>query len=206
MTRYLGKNTLQCVRCGKACIRNDWWVRNLGNYGSPVVCRSCASTTANNARPRRHHPIRLTCIDCGEVRFVHKISSLARRPLRCRSCASKATMTPERRQAQSERFRGSGSNFWNGGITPENKRLRETAEYREWRRAVFTRDAYTCQLCGLVGGKLHADHIKAFALEPALRFDVANGRTLCEPCHHRTDTWGYKANVRVRSRRKPVTA
>lgn len=75
--------------------------------------------------------------------------------------------------------------------------IRRSDEYKEWRRAVFKRDKNTCQHCGdkSTPGRnieLHADHIKAFATHPELRFDVNNGRVLCVPCHHKTDTWGGK--------------
>ncbi len=71
-----------------------------------------------------------------------------------------------------------------------NYRLRKSKEYKLWREAVFKRDNYTCIWCGQVGGKLNADHIKPFALFPELRFAIDNGRTLCEDCHRKTDTYG----------------
>jgi 5-methylcytosine-specific restriction endonuclease McrA len=72
-----------------------------------------------------------------------------------------------------------------------HKRIRLSPEYKAWRLAVFTRDDYTCQLCGVRGGvELHADHMKPFALFPELRFEVSNGRTLCAPCHYKTETFG----------------
>lgn len=88
--------------------------------------------------------------------------------------------------------RGADSNFWKGGKTDEAKRLKSSAEYREWREAVFRRDWYTCQICGAYGGRLHADHIKRFSMFPELRFDVGNGRTLCEDCHKQTPTYGRR--------------
>lgn len=75
--------------------------------------------------------------------------------------------------------------------------LRNTIEYRMWRDAVFKRDNWKCVMCGAKGGNgkrvdLNADHIKPFALFPDLRFDISNGRTLCVPCHSKTDTFGHK--------------
>lgn len=86
----------------------------------------------------------------------------------------------------------SGKNHWNwqGGKATIARRIRVSAEYKEWRAAVFKRDDHTCQICGKRGGKLEADHIKPFAIFPELRFDVDNGRTLCEDCHRKTPTWG----------------
>lgn len=60
---------------------------------------------------------------------------------------------------------------------------RKTPQYAEWRTAVFERDGYRCAICGEVGGRLNAHHIKPFARYPDLRLDVDNGITLCEECH-----------------------
>jgi len=84
-------------------------------------------------------------------------------------------------------------NWWKGGITPKILLIREGNDYKRWRTAVFERDNYTCQICGKHGGKLNAHHIKSFSLFPKLRFDVSNGITLCEKCHIKTDSFGWKA-------------
>lgn len=81
---------------------------------------------------------------------------------------------------------------WRGGVTSEYKKIRKSLEYIQWRTAVFERDAYTCQFCKEVGGRLNADHIKPFADYPKLRFKLSNGRTLCESCHRKTTTWGFR--------------
>jgi 5-methylcytosine-specific restriction endonuclease McrA len=60
---------------------------------------------------------------------------------------------------------------------------RKTGEYKKWRMDVFLRDKFTCRVCGKVGGKLNAHHIKRYAQEPSLRTDLRNGITLCEDCH-----------------------
>lgn len=115
------------------------------------------------------------------------------------------TVSVEAREKISVAFKGKpqlwnrGKNHynWNGGITPEYNQIRASIEYKEWRASVFARDKYQCVLCGHKSKgtrppDIHADHIKPFSLFPELRFDVNNGRTLCEPCHRKTDTWGFK--------------
>lgn len=88
---------------------------------------------------------------------------------------------------------GELANNWQGGITPINNKIRASAEYKLWREAVFARDGYKCIWCGDDrGGNLNADHIKPFYLFPELRFAIDNGRTLCEPCHRTTETYGRK--------------
>ena len=88
---------------------------------------------------------------------------------------------------------------WQGGITPENKRIRMSLEYKLWREAVFKRDNWTCIWCRVKSKKgvkviLNADHIKPFAYFPELRFIIDNGRTLCKPCHLTTETYGNRKN------------
>lgn len=92
-------------------------------------------------------------------------------------------------------LKGEGSPLWKGGVTPINKLIRCSAEYRLWREAVFVRDNFTCVWCGVKGSKLNADHIKPFAYYPELRFAIDNGRTLCIDCHKKTDTYAGKAGV-----------
>jgi 5-methylcytosine-specific restriction endonuclease McrA len=82
---------------------------------------------------------------------------------------------------------------WRGGVNPINDTIRKSLQYKLWRKAIFERDNYTCILCKEHGKRLNADHIKPFAFFPELRFDVSNGRTLCEDCHKKTDTYGRKA-------------
>jgi len=90
---------------------------------------------------------------------------------------------------------GSKSHLWRGGRTKEVILLRESARYGAWRRAVYERDNWTCQECKQRGGRLNADHIKSFARFPSLRFELENGRTLCEDCHRKTPTFGGRSRV-----------
>lgn len=60
-------------------------------------------------------------------------------------------------------------------------------KYVYWRRRVFARDHYKCQMPGCPGGckDLEAHHIKRWADFPRLRYWHGNGITLCIICHTR---------------------
>jgi len=97
-------------------------------------------------------------------------------------------------------IRGEKSANWKGGKTILASAIRCVYEYNNWRRLVFERDNYTCQECGLRGGKLEAHHIKRFSIildeyniktvEEALLCNelwaIKNGKTLCKKCHDPT--------------------
>jgi len=90
----------------------------------------------------------------------------------------------------------SGENHynWKGGITEPNQAFRNSQAYKNWRKAVFEKDNYTCVWCGVRGYKLNADHIKSFSEYPELRVEISNGRTLCIDCHKKTPN--YARNIR----------
>ena len=92
--------------------------------------------------------------------------------------------------------------------SPLYKQIRDCVKMQDWRKKVFERDNYTCKFCNHRGGTLNADHIKQFALilkensvktlEDALEccelWELDNGRTLCDDCHRKTDTFAKKVN------------
>ena len=111
--------------------------------------------------------------------------------IKIRIARKNQVFSEESRRKMGDSHRGDKSHTWKGGVTPINEKIRKSFEYKLWRQAVFKRDNYQCIFGGKEhGNKLHADHIRPFAKHPELRFDVNNGRTLCEKCHHLTDTWG----------------
>lgn len=64
------------------------------------------------------------------------------------------------------------------------KRNYEDPVYAEWRKRVYKRDKFTCQMPNCKSKKcLQAHHIKKWSSASMLRFDVNNGITLCLKCH-----------------------
>jgi hypothetical protein len=82
------------------------------------------------------------------------------------------------------KYKGEKCPAWKGGKTPENIKVRGSAEYKYWRREVFKRDNFTCQKHGINGRYLMAHHINNFADFPELRFDINNGITLSREAHN----------------------
>jgi hypothetical protein len=60
--------------------------------------------------------------------------------------------------------------------------MKHSEEYVSWRSSVWSRDRWTCQICGSKKD-IEAHHIARFALFPDLRLDINNGITLCHECH-----------------------
>lgn len=164
--------------------------------------------------------VEVKCINCDE-KWLKRFDSLPSWNKRCRSCSQKIiNSTPEKRENArrlghkmmikfnnhipnakkftSEDVSGPKSNFWKGGITPINQKIRTSQEYKDWRTSVFERDNYTCKECGSRGYTLNADHIKPFAYYPELRLSIDNGRTLCVPCHKKTDTYAGRGVKRMK--------
>lgn len=103
---------------------------------------------------------------------------------------------------------------WKGGRTELSKLIRSNSRYNEWRRKVFLRDSFTCVICGISGCWVEADHYpvpfsdiltsgkittvpEAIACEQL--WNHTNGRTLCRPCHHKTDNHGIKKSSKCLS-------
>lgn len=101
-------------------------------------------------------------------------------------------------------YKGKNNPHYIDGRTPQNQKIRASHEYKIWRKLVFKRDKYTCVWCGQIGGELHADHIKQFAFYPELRLDLNNGRTLCKPCHMKTDSY-LKGRPKVKRIKRQLT-
>ncbi len=183
---------MKCNLCNKEFVgcRQQ---RERSKQGVNVYCSKKCLYKSFSSRMKRNNPMfgkrkmlhhnwkggKPKCIDCGKQLkgFYAK---------RCKSCST----------------RGDKSYLWKGGITKFASLLRKSFEYRLWRDDVFTRDNYTCQICGRRSGNgervfLHAHHIKKFsdilseyniktrndAISCQQLWNINNGITYCKKCH-----------------------
>jgi len=119
---------------------------------------------------------KFSCYVCGKDKETQPYQmKIRKRP----TCSIKCRSVLQRQDAEERRKKGYTKH--------QIDRLeRYSPEAENWRKAVFDRDDYTCQICFLRGGYLEADHIKPWAYFRELRFEITNGRTLCRMCHDKT--------------------
>lgn len=154
----------ECQACGKVF---------YSTQKNRVACsKTCGSVVA--AKKQEDRAV-IICVVCGEPFEVPHSGTTYFHKVTC----SRECLKENRRARQA----GEKSHRWRGGKTSKSMLIRTSARYAEWRKQVFERDNYTCQLCGQRGGKLAAHHIKPFAKHQELRLRFENGITLCWSCH-----------------------
>ena len=122
--------------------------------------------------------------------------------LKIKEARQRQTFSSETRKKMGDAHRGNKSHTWKGGITSLVQQIRKCFNYRQWRSDIYTRDKFTCILCGdNKGGNLEADHypvkfssiLKNYNIQNISDantcerlWDINNGRTLCKNCHIKT--------------------
>lgn len=164
--RWLPDQERECPQCGKAFRKR---------YNDRFCSMACAAIwKGSGVLSGENSAVWLSdqereCAWCGET--FRKLANV-------RFC-SRACRTA---WAGSGVYRGENGHNWKGGVEARDC---HRADYREWRRAVYKRDDYTCQACGARKGGLNAHHTKTVRHFPDLELDVSNGVTLCAECHHK---------------------
>ena len=188
-----------CIDCGVVITRRS------------LRCKSCAQKVLWDAayRERQSKEVAIRwqnglygdrtskffCADCGVP--------VSRNSTRCKTCSSRdhwrqpgyaenqAACTKQAwengRYAHIDWPKSDGNPNWRSGKSEQSTQIRNSPEYRAWRRDVLFRDGYKCAECGVEAKKgkviLHVHHLEGFGNAPDKRFDPANGLTLCNACH-----------------------
>src|SRR3990167_3003505 len=101
---------------------------------------------------------------------VSRMSHITSEETRLKISEARKKQAPPRTGPMSEEHKrkiglansGENSPNWKGGITPIHCAIRNSAQYKAWRQAVFERDKFSCVECGQLRGRIEADHIKRF--------------------------------------------
>jgi 5-methylcytosine-specific restriction endonuclease McrA len=198
----------------------DRWLNKIpGRTNVEAVCPVCgvvfytfpnrltkyksAPTCSNECRHKYHSIIIKQNHPRGMLGKKHKIETIEHlKNVRSLDEYKARIYTTERNKKISESNKGPLHYRWSGGPkTPKaiKDKIRKSLEYRQWRKAVFERDNWTCRRCGDRNGRGHevyleAHHIKSFADFPELRYDINNGETLCSVCHNKETALAMKGN------------
>jgi len=201
--RYGGKTWNQRKCCSQKC--SQQYQRNMGHGFQKGQPRPLGAGVKKGTLPsRRVKTAPKNCLTCGKE-FVRGLTEGVERWLRRKTCSHSCGI----RLTKTSPGKGPAHPNWKGGKTELRKKVQVLYEYKEWRKAVFKRDDYTCQLCGLRGGYLNADHIKPYSKiieENAIisteqakacreLWETSNGRTLCVSCHRQTLTYGRQRKL-----------
>jgi|SRR5882762_2058613 len=167
------------------------------NLGITIICACGCDNEFNSTDSRGRKRIFIHGHNKGHNNIGHTPEAI----LKMSKAASGKKYSIESRIKRGIHHKGDKNVNWKGGVTSINETIRKSIEYKIWRKTVFERDNYTCLICGekeKVSGHLEADHIKPFAYFPEERFNVNNGRTLCNACHKNTDTYLVKAKKKYK--------
>lgn len=146
---------MYCEKCHEtSCVICGKLFKSAIRFGKTQ--KTCSNQCGSKLAGLSKKKTSLTCKWCGKSFYS------ANGSLKAKYCSQKCRYTSKRK--------------------PGADKKRNSYKYRQWRDAVYTRDSYTCQQCGAIGA-IQAHHIKPWKDHPELRYDVANGVTLCQTCH-----------------------
>lgn len=177
---------LRCDSCNKDIAIPKWrFDKNKNNYCSLGCC--------NNGKPgdyQRRESVSSICDYCGEkIIKLHRDFYRHEKHFCNKDCES---------GWKSENLKEDKCWQWKGGVTDLRYAIRNSRNYRLWRKECFERENYTCEMCNNRGGYLEVHHIKPFSLicdenkiqslEEAKMcnelWDTNNGQVLCKACHN----------------------
>jgi hypothetical protein len=148
----------------------------------------------------------LCLCDCGQGKVIPSRHLVNGAVISC-GCYMRSR-APQNGKKGGHKLKGERSHLYKSSLSEADRLVgRNIPEVREWRRLVYERDDYACQVCGERGRKIQAHHLHPWAVRPELRFDLSNGVTVCR-VHHKQfhdsmggpravctpdDFWGFKA-------------
>ena len=165
-----------CDKCGKE--------RIVSKHDYYALCLSCACKGKKLSKNTRQ---KISKANLGKKRTEETRQKLSKANLGKNNNMYGKHHTEETKRKLSKLFSGENNPSWNPNLTDEDREIgRRIPGYKEWRKLVYNRDNYTCQICkDKSGGNLVAHHIEGYNYNKDLRITLENGVTLCEKCHNK---------------------
>jgi len=185
------KIEIVCPDCNKTHKKIFRILAKSGNF----LCQSCTIKDRFGNRPEIGYSNNMLTLishtkdfsyslyrcECGNTKILSNMRVRSGHICSCGCLKVKAMKNAKKLQNHSKENHPN----WKGGISEENNLIRTSKEYKKWRNLIFKRDGYKCVKCGQIGGSLNAHHIKEFANNRELIYNIDNGVTFCENCHRK---------------------
>lgn len=170
----------------KSCLikyKRNLYIRDIEEVNKILNCEGYILMSTYNGQ---NNPITLKCPN-GHVKQFFLTNFV--RGHRCQKCYFSFN-------------KGKNHHNWIHEKTDEERLIgRATPENWEFRKKVYERDGWTCQICHKKGGNLCVHHLDGFNWCIEKRYDLNNGITLCDGqngCHqnfHKEYGYGYNTKL-----------
>jgi len=141
-------------------------------------------------RPSKNYYCSIKCRDISKRTIHGGFKPLTKE---CKYCNKKFTITSKNKrtvkycsiECRQESYKsGEEHHLFKKELSRDYRsRHRLFPEVAIWRKTIFERDQYICQLCNKKGDKLNAHHFENYSSNKEKRFNIDNGVTLCVKCH-----------------------
>jgi predicted RNA-binding Zn-ribbon protein involved in translation (DUF1610 family) len=190
-----GSITFNCDYCDKEVVQHKSLYHNTQHHYCSMECshkgRIGKYVSKGNIRIKKTTYVSFICDNCGEeaIQKYDNYNPKGKNHFCNKQCEG---------AWRSENIIGEKCGQWKGGITDLRYTIRNSRNYRLWRKECFEREDYTCEICNNRGGYLEVHHVKPFALicdEHNIQsleeskmcnelWDTENGQVLCKACHN----------------------
>jgi len=187
---------IKCGQCGKPIHRKPIHLKTYKHHFCSIFCFNIwqkGRKQSPKSIKKRIDKIRgrktgkfFKCAWCGKRIYKYPRDLKYKHHFCSKKCA--CIFRRGKRVSRKTEFKsGENSPNWKGGISKTRLKSgyykRDTAKLLKWKKRVYRRDKWNCQLCGKHGGKIVAHHIFFYEQFPLLRLKIKNGITLCQSCH-----------------------
>ena len=174
---HFSANKCKCDICGKEFLRNKSQYNAHEHHYCSKECANKGFSKYHTGKDNiRYTRLTLKCEMCGKEYTTNPFEYKKGEHHYCsRKCHN---------EGQKIYNVGKNNPNWNPELTDEERKdKRKYKEYEDWRKEVFKKYDYTCQLSGQKGYKLVVHHLNSYHWDKEHRTDVDNGIVITEKLH-----------------------